>query len=540
MELDFQLKKINKENFNKKNFEKVLIVRLPCNPIFPVGPIYLADHIHKCFPNIKQQLIDLAIVPTKDVKKYLRRKIDQFRPHLIIFSWRDIQIYAPVDGRSGNPLQNSFEVFYSKNVLKKMRGSWGGLKLILSHYGEIYRNTSLVKMGLKRAQKYNKDSKIILGGGAVSVFYEQLGKLLPKGTIVSVGEGERLIEKIIRGDSIKEERCYIAGQKPRNRLIHEQPIGSVKSACDYKYIQKIWPEFNWYIDEGDYYVGVQTKRGCPHNCCFCVYTVVEGKKVRVNPVDEVIKEMKQLYELGVRGFWFTDAQFIPAKKHIQDAKILLQAIKKQGWNDINWAAYIRADNIDLELAQLMVETGMSYFEIGITSGSQELVRKMRLAYDLETVLNNCRMLVKSGFKNHVSVNYSFNVFDETPSTIRQTIAYQRELENIFGKGKVDPAIFFIGLQPHTLLEKYALDHNILQPNYNPMSMMPWTARKLLWNPGPLGQKLGEVCLEAFDNKEDEFGKTVINILEREYGKSSIEESLKVRPLNERKMASLKK
>ena len=151
--------------------------------------------------------------------------------------------------------------------------------------------------------------------------------------------------------------------------------------------------------------------------------------------------MKQLYNIGVRGFWFTDAQFIPAKKHIEDAKQLLQAIKDQGWNDINWAAYIRADNIDSELAQLMVDTGMSYFEIGITSGSQELVRKMRLAYDLKTVLENCRMLVKAGFKNHVSVNYSFNVFDETPSTISQTIAYHRELENIFGKGLVDPAIF---------------------------------------------------------------------------------------------------
>ena len=54
--------------------------------------------------------------------------------------------------------------------------------------------------------------------------------------------------------------------------------------------------------------------------------------------------------LGVRGFWFTDAQFIPAKKHIQDAKILLQAIKDQGWKDIHWAAYIRADNIDHELS----------------------------------------------------------------------------------------------------------------------------------------------------------------------------------------------
>ena len=538
MEFNFPLKNLAKEP-NRESFRKVLIVRLPCNPIFPIGPIYLADHIHKCFPEIDQQFIDLAIVPLNNVSKYLKRKIDQFRPHIIVYSWRDIQIYAPVDGRSGNPLQNSFEVFYSNNIFKKIRGAWGGLKLITSHYEEINRNTSLVKMGLNRAQKYNKSVKVILGGGAVSVFYEQLGKLLPKGTIISVGEGENLIEKVIKGDSIIEERCYLAGQKPRNKLIHEQPSGTIKTACNYKYIKSIWAEFDWYIEGGDYYVGVQTKRGCPHNCCFCVYGVVEGKKVRVNPVNEIIEEMKQLYEMGVRGFWFTDAQFIPTKNHIQDAKLLLQAIKDQGWTDLKWAAYIRADNIDRELAQLMVETGMSYFEIGITSGSQELVRKMQLAYNLKTVLENCRMLVEAGFRNHVSVNYSFNVFDETPNTIKQTIAYHRELENIFGKGLVDPAIFFIGLQPHTLLEKYALENNILKPSYNPMSMMPWTARKLLWNPGPLGKKLGEVCLEAFDNKDDEFGKTVINILERNYGKSSLDDSLKVRKLSERKLTAAK-
>ena len=538
MEFNFPSKNLAKET-NRESFRKVLIVRLPCNPIFPIGPIYLADHIHKCFPEIDQQFIDLAIVPLNNVSKYLKRKIDQFRPHFIVYSWRDIQIYAPVDGRSGNPLQNSFEVFYSNNILKKIRGAWGGLKLITSHYEEINRNTSLVKMGLNRAQKYNKSVKVILGGGAVSVFYEQLGKLLPKGTIISVGEGENLIEKVLKGDSIIEERCYLAGQKPRNKLIHEQPSGTIKTACNYKYIKSIWAEFDWYIEGGDYYVGVQTKRGCPHNCCFCVYGVVEGKKVRVNPVNEIIEEMKQLYEMGVRGFWFTDAQFIPTKNHIQDAKLLLQAIKDQGWTDLKWAAYIRADNIDRELAQLMVETGMSYFEIGITSGSQELVRKMQLAYNLKTVLENCRMLVEAGFRNHVSVNYSFNVFDETPNTIKQTVAYHRELENIFGKGLVDPAIFFIGLQPHTLLEKYALENNILKPSYNPMSMMPWTARKLLWNPGPLGKKLGEVCLEAFDNKDDEFGKTVINILERNYGKSSLDDSLKVRKLSERKLTAAK-
>ena len=38
---------------------KILYVRLPCNPIFPIGPIYLADHVHKCFPKIQQSILDL-------------------------------------------------------------------------------------------------------------------------------------------------------------------------------------------------------------------------------------------------------------------------------------------------------------------------------------------------------------------------------------------------------------------------------------------------------------------------------------------------
>ena len=239
--------------------------------------------------------------------------------------------------------------------------------------------------------------------------------------------------------------------------------------------------------------------------------------------------MRQLYDLGVRGFWFTDAQFIPTKGHIKDAKELLKAIKEEGLKDINWAAYIRADNIDDELANLMVETGMSYFEIGITSGSQELVRKMQMGYNLKTVLKNCKMLADAGFKDHVSVNYSFNVIDERPETIRQTVAYHRELEKIFGIKKVEPAIFFIGLQPHTLLEKYGLENGLLKKGYNPMSMMPWTARKLLWNPEPMGKIFGRICLEAFDRSSNNFGKEVMKLLERDYGLAPIDEALRSKP-----------
>ena len=71
-----------------KSEVKVLYVRLPCNPIFPIEPIYLADHIHKCFPGIQQLIVDLASVPILDIERILINNIKNFEPTLIAFSWR--------------------------------------------------------------------------------------------------------------------------------------------------------------------------------------------------------------------------------------------------------------------------------------------------------------------------------------------------------------------------------------------------------------------------------------------------------------------
>lgn len=504
---------------------RILYVRLPCNPIFPIGVVYLADHVHKLLPAVEQRIFDLGTVPPLDFASALDLCVDEFQPSLLVFSWRDIQIYAPVGGRGGNPLQHAFEFYYARNPLVKLRGGLGGLRITTAYYAELWRNLGLIKRGVRRAKQYNSAARSIVGGGAVSVFYQQLGRKLPPGTIVSVGEGETLLEKYLQGQDVRDERCYIVGEQPRDRLIHEWPTPVQKTACNYEYINQIWPEFAYYLQEQDFYVGVQTKRGCPHNCCYCIYTVVEGKQVRVNPADEVVAEMRQLYDHGIRNFWFTDAQFIPARKYIPDAVELLQKILDAGMADIHWAAYIRADNLTPQLCELMVKTGMNYFEIGITSGSQALVRKMRMGYNLRTVLKNCRDLRAAGFNDLVSVNYSFNVIDESLETIRQTVAYHRELEQIFGQDKVEPAIFFIGLQPHTHLEDYALKEGILKPGYDPMSLMPWTARKLLWNPEPLGSFFGEVCLQAWRQNPHDFGREVMRILEARLGRSDLEEAL---------------
>jgi hypothetical protein len=95
--------------------------------------------------------------------------LTNFGRTLLVFSWRDIQIYAPVGGRGGNPLQNAFEFYYAKNPLIKVRGALGGLKVTTAYYGELWRNQGLIRRGLHEPE--NTIPKRELSSGVVpSVF----------------------------------------------------------------------------------------------------------------------------------------------------------------------------------------------------------------------------------------------------------------------------------------------------------------------------------------------------------------------------------
>ena len=73
--------------------------------------------------------------------------------------------------------------------------------------------------------------------------------------------------------------------------------------------------------------------------------------------------------------------------------------------------------------------------------------------------------------------------------------------------------------------QHAFDTGRLQEGYDPMSMMPWTARKLLWNPEPMGRVFGQICLEAFARQPQDFGRTVMALLERDYGRAPLQQAL---------------
>ncbi|HAP39180.1 MAG TPA: radical SAM protein, partial [Nitrospira sp.] len=180
--------------------QSVLYIFLPCKKVYPIGVTYLADFIHRRKPEVRQRILDLSLFPESQRTQAIRDAALEFKPDLVCFSWRDIQIFSPHEGDAS--LEHAFNFYFASNPIKRVAASFAGLKQLYRYYSHIRANLSypwLIRKEFPRAQ-------IMIGGGAFTAFADQLIEKLPEGTIGILGEGEDAILKVINGDSLEQER----------------------------------------------------------------------------------------------------------------------------------------------------------------------------------------------------------------------------------------------------------------------------------------------------------------------------------------------
>lgn len=492
-------------------YGKVLFVWLPVRPIFPVGIGYLVNWLHREHPEITIEVLDLTRFDEKDQLLALQKKIDEFSPDLLAYSWRDVQIFAPHEG--DNSLRRAFEFYYSPNLLTRAYAAWDGVRMVWKYRSEFHKKLRFIKEGVRRAPK----AKVMVGGGAFSVFAEQIIRLLPEGVVGVVGEGEDAMIKVLEGRSLDGERVIF---REGSKIVLGKKTGAVqirRAPFDLSYLEKVFPGHEIYHGKT---VGIQTKRGCPYGCSFCLYTYIEGKRVYYRDPEDVIDEIRQYRDRwGIRNFWFADAQFIPGVKAVPEALALLKALKESNL-DITWSGYIRTSLISPEMAALMVDSGMGDLEVAITSGSQEILDSLKMGFRLEGLLDGCRNLKNAGYGGKIILNYSLNAPGETRETLAQAIESYEAICDIFGEENVYPMVFFLAVQPHTSFEKRLMREGYLDENYDPIALNPWTIRKLLYNPGPLGELIAKACLVAWDIEPMAMGRVVMREIKKSLGLSS--------------------
>ena len=408
--------------------------------------VYLANYVHRHYPDVRQKIIDLSIVENRKRRKMLEDALYSFKPDVIAFSWRDIQVFAPHEG--DDSLIHAFEFYYSLNPLKKLRSAIRGLAMVAGYHNAIRENLSYIRL----AKRLVPEAKVLLGGGAFSVFAEQIIRELPEGVTGIIGEGEGALLKVLEGEELKGER-----------IAYREGVDVSDIELDIDYVSSIFLEYGFCKEDT---VGVQTKRGCPHLCAFCVYNYIEGRHVRYRRPERVVKEIADLHKWGAERFWLADAQFIPERRSIPHCTEILERMIAQKL-DISWSGYIRADMITPALAGLMVKSGLCDLEVSITSGSQKIVDDLKMGLSLDGLYDGCRYLKEARYKGKIILNYSLNSPGETFTTLKESVHSYKRIVSIFGEEQVSPVMFFLAVQPHTGLERELIEKHQKQKELYP-------------------------------------------------------------------------
>jgi radical SAM superfamily enzyme YgiQ (UPF0313 family) len=167
------------------------------------------------------------------------------------------------------------------------------------------------------------------------------------------------------------------------------------------------------------YVIVETSRGCPYSCDFCVAPIHQGHKFRERSPKALVDEMERSYrEFGIDFFYlWGDTVTLNVKSFSAFCEELI-ARKLP----IQWFGNARADNLtDPAFVHRLRKAGCWMLAMGIETESEEIRKDMVKKLErvkIQSALNNMR---DAGIRS-----FAFFIFGypgESLATINQTIEY---------------------------------------------------------------------------------------------------------------------
>ncbi len=144
---------------------------------------------------------------------------------------------------------------------------------------------------------------------------------------------------------------------------------------------------------------VATSRGCSSSCIYCISPVISGKKVRFRSVESVYNEIEECIEkYGITDFFFKSDTFTINRDWVINLCDLI--INSQTDIKINWVANSRVNTLDEELLKKMKQAGCSLIALGIESGNDESLLKMKKGITVKQSINAINLIKKIGIQTY--------------------------------------------------------------------------------------------------------------------------------------------
>lgn len=257
---------------------------------------------------------------------------------------------------------------------------------------------------------------VILGGSGYSLMPVEI--LADCGADYGlVGEGEQLLPRLLDclntgGDPAALPGVVLPG---RTTFLPPLPLKTIGSPD-----RRLF-DVARYLREGGM-ANLQTKRGCPFSCVYCTYPLLEGQRLRLRPVAEIIDELQGLVtDHSVDYVYFVDDIF---NYPPQFAEQLCLAMIAAGLK-VNWSAFINPGFITPELLELMQRAGCDAVEFGTESGAPVMLHNLGKSFNVEQVRTASQLCQAAGldFAHYML----FGGPGETEQTVLESFGLMDEL-----------------------------------------------------------------------------------------------------------------
>lgn len=164
-------------------------------------------------------------------------------------------------------------------------------------------------------------------------------------------------------------------------------------------------------------------RGCPFHCIFCSSHKMWGRKVRFRTAPNIVEEIEAVNKsFGTYRFHFADDTFTLKKDLVLK---FCKCMKEKGIK-VWWSCPTRVDFIEPELVREMKSAGCGTISLGIESGSEDSLKRIRKGITVEQV----RRAVKVIKEEDIMVNgyFVFGFPWETEEHITKTLNLIEELD----------------------------------------------------------------------------------------------------------------
>ena len=207
------------------------------------------------------------------------------------------------------------------------------------------------------------------------------------------------------------------------------------------------------------YTIVETSRGCPYSCDFCVAPIHQGHKFRERSARAIVDEIERGYrEFGIDFFYlWGDTVTLNVKSFTAFCDELIARHLP-----IQWFGNARADNLtDPAFVHRLRKAGCWMLAMGIETESEEIRKDMVKRLErkkIQAAIDNMR---EAGIRS-----FAFFIFGypgESPATINQTIDYAIELNPDFAN--FYPAVPYPGTE---LYNKVVRDKMLVEEDWSRM------------------------------------------------------------------------